>query len=102
MIKNYIKKVISVILLVITLMLNISTIVKASTEITSADLKYIKDCGDHLQARDSESSNWYTIVASYVEYTAPNGNKYPAYCMDNTKPRSSEIQSLVICQKDIQ
>lgn len=86
MIKKYINKFVSVILLIITLFFNISTIVQAATEIETADLKYVKDCGDHLQARDSESSDWYTIVASYVEYTAPNGKKYPAYCLDNTKP----------------
>lgn len=77
-------KMISIVLLIITLFSNIGTVaVQASTEIQSADLKYIKDCGDYLQAKDGE---WYTIVASYVEYTAPDGNKYPAYCLDNTKP----------------
>jgi len=84
MIKNDIKKMVVVILMTITLIFNISTFVQAVTEITSADITYVKDCGSHLQAKDSDG--WYTVVASYVEYEAPNGKKYPAYCLDNTKP----------------
>lgn len=82
--KNNIKKIISIMIAIITVLCTMSTFVQATTEISSADLTYLKDCGSHLQAKDSNS--WYTIVASYVEYKAPNGQIYPAYCLDNTKP----------------
>lgn len=84
MIKNNMKKIVGSILTIMILMMNMSTLVQAATEITSADIKYVQDCGSHLQAKDA--NGWYTIVASYVEYQAPNGKKYPAYCLDNTKP----------------
>lgn len=84
MLKNNIKKIMSIMLASITILLNMTTLVQAATDITSADITYVKDCGSHLQAKDE--NGWYTIVASYVEYTAPNGKKYPAYCLDNTKP----------------
>ena len=77
------KKIISTILLVILTFVQFSNITFASTEISKANITYDKDCGNHLQRLDG---TWYTIVASYVEYTAPDGNKYPAYCLDNTKP----------------
>lgn len=84
MIAKNVKKLVGVMLIVITLIIAIGTYSSAATDITSADIKYVKDCGSHLQAKDK--NGWYTIVASYVEYMAPNGVKYPAYCLDNTKP----------------
>lgn len=81
---NYMRKIISIILITFILMIKLTTIIQAATDILSADIKYVKDCGNHLQAKDK--NGWYTIVASYVEYEAPNGKKYPAYCLDNTKP----------------
>lgn len=84
MIKRNIKKIIGIMLTIIIMVLNINTWVQAATEITTADLTYVKDCGSHLQGKDSKG--WYTIVASYIEYKAPNGQIYPAYCLDNTKP----------------
>lgn len=84
MIKQNINKVLSTMILIVMIILNLGNVVKAATDITKADIKYVKDCGDHLQAKGD--SEWYTIVASYVEYTAPDGKKYPAYCLDNTKP----------------
>lgn len=84
MIKNNIKKILGTMLTIIILIINMNTFVQAATDITSADLTYVKDCGNHLQAKDEKG--WYTIVASYVEYKAQNGKTYPAYCLDNTKP----------------
>ena len=84
MTRNNIKMIVSTMLAIIIVLCTMNTIVQAATEITSADLSYVKDCGSHLQAKDSNS--WYTIVASYIEYKAPNGQIYPAYCLDNTKP----------------
>ncbi len=76
MIKKYINKFVSVILLIITLFFNVNTIVQAVTEISKADITYDKDCGDHLEANDGDGK-WYTILASYVEYEAPNRKKIP-------------------------
>ena len=84
MIAKNVKKLVGIMLIVITFLIATGTYSSAATDITFADIKYVKDCGSHLQAKDK--NRWYTIVASYVEYTAPNGVKYPAYCLDNTKP----------------
>lgn len=84
MTKSNTKKIIGIVLTISIIILSMSTFVQAATEITTADLTYVQDCGSHLQAKDE--NGWYTIVASYVEYKAPNGQKYPAYCLDNTKP----------------
>ena len=78
------KKVTSILILAVVLLMQFSKITFAVTELTEAFISYDKDCGDHLEALDGD--NWYTILASYVEYTAPDGKKYPAYCLDNTKP----------------
>jgi len=71
-----INKIVSILILAITLLLQFSNIILAVTEISKADITYDKDCGDHLEANDGDGE-WYTILASYVEYEAPNRKKIP-------------------------
>lgn len=71
-------KLISIILIILTLLVQFSSTIFAVTEMSTADITYDKDCGDYLKARDDEDdedAHWYTILTSYVEYEAPNRNK---------------------------
>ena len=58
MIAKNVKKLVGVMLIVITLIIATGTYSSAATDITSADIKYVKDCGSHLQAKDK--NGWYT------------------------------------------
>lgn len=58
--------------------LNISNNVYAS-EINSAHIYSVNDCGSLLTYKG------IVVKVTYVEYNS-NGNHYPAYCMDKTKP----------------
>lgn len=73
MIKKLSKKAIYIMLLIITLLSSFQGIVSA-TEISNAFIQYSHDCGYHLQYW--HNNKWYYVITSYVEYTAPNGNKY--------------------------
>ena len=81
MIKKLSKKAIYIMLLIITLLSSFQGIVSA-TEINNAFIQYSHDCGYHLQFFDHKQNAWSYVKTSYVEYTAPNGNKYPAYCLN--------------------
>lgn len=84
MIKKVSKKIIYIILLIITLLSSFQGIVSA-VEINNAFIQYSHDCGYHLQFWDTKQNRWSYVITSYVEYTAPNGNKYPAYCLNSDK-----------------
>lgn len=84
MIKKVSKKVIYIMLLIITLLSSFQSIVSA-TEINNAFIQFSHDCGYHLQFWDTKQNAWSYVITSYVEYTAPNGNKYPAYCLNAEK-----------------
>jgi hypothetical protein len=86
MIKKLSKKAIYIMLLIITLLSSFQGIVSA-TEISNAFIQYSHDCGYHLQYW--HNNKWYYVITSYVEYTAPNGNKYPAYCLNSDRAGAS-------------
>lgn len=78
------KKIISVILLIITLISMLPSMVSA-VEIDKAAIQYSHDCGFHLQFFDKKQNAWSYIITAYVEYSAPNGARYPAYCLNSDK-----------------
>lgn len=82
MIKKISKKAIYIMLLIITLLSSFQGIVSA-VEINNAFIQYSHDCGYHLQYW--HNNQWTYVITSYVEYTAPNGNKYPAYCLNSDR-----------------
>lgn len=53
-----INKIVSILILAITLLLQFSNIILAVTEISKADITYDKDCGDHLEANDRR---WHLV-----------------------------------------
>lgn len=82
MIKKISKKAIYIMLLIVTLLSSFQGIVSA-TEINNAFIQYSHDCGYHLQYW--HNNKWYYVITSYVEYTAPNGQRYPAYCLNSDR-----------------
>ena len=78
MIKDLAKKTIYIMLLMIILLSSFQGIVSA-VEINNAYIQFSHDCGNHIMFwKNNQLCN---IISRYVEYTAPNGNKYPAYCL---------------------
>ena len=78
------KKVVSALMLVITLLMQFSNVF-AAFDVTSAGLIYDRDCGHYLDFNNG-NNKWGEVITGYVEYQAPNGQKYPAYCLDAKKP----------------
>lgn len=80
--KVKVKKFIAFLMLILTIFSVFSNTVFA-TEISSADLKYKGDCGNHLQYWDKD--HWSYIITSFVTYSE-NGKEYPAYCLNRELP----------------
>ena len=79
-----INKIVSALMLTMLIIGQFSNIF-AAFDVQSAFIEYQTDCGDYLQVNNG-GGNWGRVITSYVEYQAPDGQKYPAYCLDNTKP----------------
>lgn len=85
MLKN--KKIMAVLLLVITLISNCSTLVHA-VEINSANLTTIQNSDSHIQFKFD--SVWGNVRTNYIGYQA-NGKTYPAYCISHGYPGVDEV-----------
>ena len=78
--KKTFKKLLVILLILMTLLPTFKSVSLASTEISEANIIYDHDCGRHLQYW--HNNQWYYIIISYVKYLAPNGQYYPAYCLN--------------------
>lgn len=79
---------------ILTLMLVLNIIIPIFFNVVSAFLvdkanieKQYQSVG-HLRYWNTELNDWYYIVTTIVKYTAPNGKKHPAYCINKELPRS--------------
>ena len=79
-IKNKVKKVFIIIASLLLSFLGFTNIVYA-TNITSAHIYLVGDCGSLMTYKGNP------IKVSYVEYT-DGGVHYPAYCLDDAKPET--------------
>lgn len=59
-----------------------------ATTINSANIYSIGDCGELLKYKG------IVVKVSYVQYIS-NGNEYPAYCLDKTKPGVESVPYMV-------
>lgn len=80
MLRNYSKKIIAIILLVLTILGASQNLVNA-IEISSATIEDLGDCGYHLMFWDTKQNSWSYIITTMVGYRE-NGNLHYAYCMD--------------------
>ena len=78
------RKVISIIMLIIIVLMNLKNISFGITEISGANIRYSHDTGYHLQYWKSSINNWSYVKTSYIEYEH-NGKTYPAYCANRDR-----------------
>lgn len=81
------KKILSIILIVITLTSTFSNTIFAATKSDEATI-YVKGrCELHLQYYKESEGIWSYITSAYVVYKE-NGKEYPAYCLNKELARS--------------
>lgn len=78
--KKTFKKILVVVLILMYLLPIFQNVSLAATEISEANIIYDHDCGQHLQYW--HDNQWYYVIISFVKYKAPNGQYYPAYCLN--------------------
>lgn len=78
--RKTLKKIVCIVLILIYLLPVFQNVALAATEISEANIVYDHECGHHLQYW--HNNMWYYVTVSYVHYKAPNGQYYPAYCLN--------------------
>lgn len=78
--KKTFKKILVILLILMYLLPMFQSVSLAATEISEANIIYDHDCGYHLQYWHNNS--WHYVIISFVKYKAPNGQYYPAYCLN--------------------
>ena len=94
MIKVKGKKVIAMLLLILTLCSTFSGF-SFATEISEANLQNKGDCGYHLQYWNAEKNGWYYIITTFVTYQK-DGVEYPAYCLNREYPGVGEYDGYTV------
>ena len=94
MIKVKGKKVIAMLLLILTLCSTFSRF-SFATEISEANLQNKGDCGYHLQYWNAEKNGWYYIITTFVTYQK-DGVEYPAYCLNREYPGVEEYDGYTV------
>lgn len=56
-----------------------------ATEIKNADIYYEYECDWVLQFLNPKNNVWTYVRTFYTVYNAPNGQKYPTYCLNSDK-----------------
>ena len=93
-----IKKSIKILCIVfVTIILNLLNFTNSviATNIDEANVYAVGNCGSLLTYKGT------TVITTYIEYEN-NGKKYPAYCLDKTKPGAEEGSYTVSVEKAIQ
>lgn len=94
MIKVKGKKVIAMLLLILTLCSTFSRF-SFATEISEANLQDKGDCGYHLQYWNADKNGWYYIITTFVTYQK-DGVEYPAYCLNKEYPGVGEYDGYTV------
>ena len=55
----------------------------------------------HLRYWNKDLDDWYYITTTVVKYTAPNGKKYPAYCINKELPGVGEQENYSVTVNDL-
>ena len=85
------KKVIKILLIILAIILmNCFNVINsiASTNIDTANINAVGDCGELLKYKG------IVVKTFYAEYIY-DGISYPAYCLDKTKSRSIRYQPII-------
>ena len=94
MIKVKGKKVIAMLLLILTLCSTFSRF-SFAIEISEANLQDKGDCGYHLQYWNADKNGWYYIITTFVTYQK-DGVEYPAYCLNKEYPGVGEYDGYTV------
>ena len=89
------KKLVAILMLILTIFSAFSNFIYAATEISEA---HIQDKGEvewHLQYWNANKKVWSYVTTAYVAYTE-NGKEYPAYCLDRGSPGVGEYDSYTV------
>lgn len=91
--KRLIKKVVSVILLIITIILNLENTILAITPIKEATILDKGDCELHLQY--NKNGQWLYVTTTYTVYEK-DGIEYPVYCLNREKSGVGAVPSYTV------
>ena len=75
------KKIIAIMLIILTLFSTIKNITYARSEISEATLYKVQDCTTKLHYFSKKQNRWINVICYYTEFNN-DGNKYPGYCLD--------------------
>ena len=88
------KKIIAIILLILTIFSSISPIVLA-TEISEANIQDRGKVEQHLQYWNEDQGAWYYVTTTYTTYSV-NGREYPAYCLNREYAGVGELDGYTV------
>lgn len=94
MLKVNSKRIIAMLMLVLTLFSTLSPSVFA-TEISSANIRNRGDVEYHLQYWNESKNAWYYIKTTYTTYNE-GGKEYPAYCVNREYPGVGELDDYIV------
>ena len=94
MIKVKSKRILAMLMLVLTLFSTINPSVFA-TEISSANIQNRGDVEYHLQYWNEAKNAWYYITTTYTTYSE-GGKEYPAYCVNREHPGVGELDGYTV------
>ena len=94
MLKIKSKRILAMLMLVLTLFSTLSPSVFA-TEISSANIQNRGDVEYHLQYWNADKNGWYYITTTYTTYSE-GGKEYPAYCVNREYPGVGELDGYTV------
>ena len=100
MMKEKNKKIVAILMLIITLISTLQSLVYARSEMSSADVYEVQPSELHLQYWNADKGMWYYVVTNYVGYNY-NGTMYPAYCLNKDVGGVAEYGGYTVSVSDI-
>ncbi len=97
---NKSKKIIAILMLIITLISTLQSLVYARSEMSSADVYEVQPSELHLQYWNADKGTWYYVITNYVGYNY-NGKMYPAYCLDKDSAGVAEMGGYTVSVSDV-
>lgn len=79
--RNNKKKIMAILMLVVTIISSMQSLIFASTEISNATVYEVQPSELHLQYWNADKGMWYYVTTNYIGYNY-NGKVYPAYCLN--------------------
>lgn len=91
--KKITRKMIAIMLLIITIIINLQGVIFAKTPISQATILDKGECEWHLQY--NKNGQWLYVTTTYTVYEK-NGVEYPAYCINRERPGVGAVPSYTV------